>query len=417
MRSLLKFLLGSIMCVWIIDVSAQEPEKPKIEFKPYGYVSYEIIFDSYKSVDSRDGDLYLYPLKESLDLNGKNINEKSQLQMFSLNSRIGGKISGPNILGAKTTGMIEADFYATQNDYANLLRVRHAMINLKWEKSELILGQFWHPVVVNEVIPSNISFGAGAPFHSLNRSPQIRYIYYPSESIRILAAALTQAYHKSTGPTDAQRNAGLPELITQITFGNRKSFLVGASAGYKWLQPRLITDSTYKTTEKIGQYLFSGFVMGKINSTTIKAEVVYGENLTHLTMIGGYGMKTGTNLTADNDYEYTNLKTMSTWVDIQHGIGKIGLGAFFGYSKLYGANDNYTSLEINKVKYYRSDDLNYIYRISPRISYTEENLTFAFEYMLTAAIYGKEWDAKRKVKSSMDPVYNNRITLLAKYTF
>ena len=58
-----------------------------------------------------------------------------------------------------------------------------------------------------------------------------------------------------------------------------------------------------------------------------------------------------------------------------------------------------------------------MYRLSPRISYKQENITLAFEYMLTAAIYGKTFDDKRNVETSMDPVYNNRITFAAKYDF
>ncbi|BDX39296.1 hypothetical protein CYCD_26510 [Tenuifilaceae bacterium CYCD] len=416
MKSITKYVIFvSIGCLWSLAVKAQEPEKPKVEIKPYGYVAYELLFDTYKSLDSRDGELYFYPLKEQLDKNGKNINERNQLQMLSISTRLGGKISGPNVLGAKMSGMVEADFYATSNDYIYLLRIRHAMINLKWQSSELMMGHYWHPVIVNEVIPSCVSFGGGAPFHSLNRSPQIRYTYYPSEIIRLSATALAQGYHRSTGPTDAQRNSGKPELMAQLTVGNRKTFLIGASAGYKWLTPRLVTSDTIKTDETIGQYLLSAFVMGKIGTTVIKSEVVYGENLTHLQMIGGYGMKK--TATVVDDYEYTNLITLSSWLDVQHTAGKIGIGAFIGYSKLYGANDDYTSLEINKVKYFRNDDLNYIYRIAPRITYKEENFTLGLEYMLTAAIYGKDWNSKHEVTSSMDPVYNNRILFMAKYEF
>lgn len=417
MKTNFNLFLTSLILLGFTTLKAQEPEKPKFELKPYGFVAYEIIFDTYKSLDARDGELYFYPLKESLDKDGKDLNKRNQLQMLSLTTRLGAKISGPDVFGAKTSGLLEMDFFATANEYSRLLRIRHAIMNLKWEKSELMMGHYWHPIIVTEMIPATIAFGAGAPFHSLNRSPQIRYTMYPSEKMRISLTALTHGYHKSTGPTEAQRNSGLPELIGQITLGNRKTFLLGASAGYKWLTPRLVTDSTYKTTETIGQYLVSGFVMGKIGTTVIKSEVVYGENLTHLLMIGGYGMKTPETPIVDNDYEYTSLKTLSSWIDIQHSFGKTSIGLFAGYSKLYGANDNYTSLEISKVKYYRNDDINYIYRLSPRISYKQENITLAFEYMLTAAIYGKTFDDKRNVETSMDPVYNNRITFAAKYDF
>ena len=390
----------------------EQPPKPKIEVKPYGYVAYEAIFDTYKSLDSRDGELYFYPLKPTFDANGTDVNKKSQLQMLSLSTRFGFKISGPDILGAKTAGMIEADFFATKDDYVHLLRVRHACMTLKWEKAELLMGQFWHPVIINEVIPSTIAFGAGVPFHSLNRSPQIRFSYFPTPELRITATALEQGYHRSSGPVDAQRNSGLPELNAQVAYGKAKSFLVGASVGYKWLTPRLVVASANTSTHKtIGQYMFSGFAASTVGNTTIKAETVYGENLTHLLMIGGYGRVTETDV--NSDYDYANLKTLSCWIDIDYKMGKWSAGLFGGYSKLYGSDKNYSTI----ANYNRNDDLNYIYRIAPRISFKEENLTLALEYMLTTAVYGKTFDAKHKVTSSFDPNSNNRFTFSAKYSF
>jgi len=54
---------------------AQETEK---SFNPTisGYVGYEAFFDTYKSADTRDGEVYLYPLRQDLDVNGDDINKK-----------------------------------------------------------------------------------------------------------------------------------------------------------------------------------------------------------------------------------------------------------------------------------------------------------------------------------------------------
>lgn len=417
MKPNLRLFLTSLILLCAITIKAQEPEKPKIEIKAYGFVNYEIIMDTYKSLDARDGELYFYPLKENLDINGVDKNKQTQLQMLSLSSRLGLKISGPDILGAKTSGLVEADFFATANEYSRLLSLRHLIINLKWEKSELMLGHYWHPVIVNEVIPANISFGAGVPINALNRSPQVRFSVYPTDIVKISFTALTQGYHKSAGPSDAQRNSGLPEVIAQASIGNRKDFVVGASAGYKWLNPRLETITNFSTNKTIGQYLVNAYIMSKFSSTTVKAMAIYGQNLTHLNMIGGYGSITGTGGIIEQDYDYTSLKTLGTWLDLQQGFGKFGVGLFLGYSKLLGADDDYSSLTVGTTKYFRNDDMDYFYRISPRVSYKEENLTFALEYMLTGAVYGETWDAKHKVTSSMDPVYNNRITFAAKYDF
>jgi hypothetical protein len=391
----------------------QESEKPKTEIKVFGFVGYDAILDTYKSLDTRDGELIFYPLRPRLDSAGKDINRVIQLQMLSICTRVGISVKGPDVLGAKSSALVETDFYATKNDYVSLLRIRHAMLRLKWATAELLVGQYWHPVFVTDVAPSVISFGSGAPFHSLNRSPQIRFSCYPTPMLRITLAALMQGYHKSAGPDDAQRNSGKPELMLQAAAGSPESFLAGLSAGYKWLTPRLITQTGYATDKTSGQYLFSIFLLKKIGKTALKAEAIYGQNPTHLNMIGGYGMESGMGIDPSEDYSYASLRTLSTWIDAQHQAGNVGVGVFAGFSRLYGADKNYTGL----TGYSRNDDLNYIYRVSPRLSYQAENISLALEYMLTAAIYGNTFDNRHRVTSSLDPVYNHRVTLNIKYTF
>lgn len=390
----------------------EQPQKPKIEVKPYGFVSYEAIFDTYKLLDARDGELVFYPLKPNFDANGVDVNRKNQLQMLTIITRMGLQVSGPDIFGAKSSAKIETDFFATANPYTYLLGLRHAFMTLKWSNAQLLMGQYWHPVFVDDVSPFVVSFGGGVPFHTLNRSPQIRFCYYPLAHLRVSFAAIMQGYHKSRGPEDAQRNSGLPELFGQISLGSPKSFLVGASAGYKWLTPRLIVPQTNTRTHKtIGQYLLSGFAKATINQTTIQAEAVFGENLTHLNMIGGYGRVTESD--PNGDFDYANLRTLSTWLDANHKLGRWEAGVYVGYSKLYGSTRNYSTIN----GYNLNDNLNYIYRISPRISYKEENLTLALEYMQTSAVYGNTFDNKHRVTSSLDPVSNHRLIFSAKYSF
>ncbi len=414
MRKTLKLIcLSIILPMAINNVRAQEPAKPKFEFKPYGFVAYDIYLDTYKSLDTRDGELYFYPSKPQFDKNGKDVNIKSMLEMTSVTSRLGAKILGPDFLGAKSTGLIEMDFFGTKQDYIQMLRLRHAMINLKWEKSELIVGNYWHPLILTEMIPGVISFGGAAPFHSLNRSGQIKYTYHVSPVFRLTGAAVIHGYHRSKGSYDAQRYSGKPDVQLQLSIGNRKEFMAGFTAGYKWLTPRLYVDKdTISTDETIGSYTLHAFVMVKPASTSIKLEAIYGQNLTYLSMIGGYGKKTGSESLTD-DYSYTNLKTLSVWGDIQQGIDKWSIGVFTGYQKILGADDNYTTIK----DYNLNDDLSHIFRLSPRVAYKADALVIAFEYMLTTAVYGKAWDAKHKVTDKMDPVSNSRFLVRVNYNF
>ncbi|MFW5707722.1 MAG: hypothetical protein ACOC12_07375, partial [Bacteroidota bacterium] len=66
-----------------------------ITIKPYGYVSYEVIYDTYRSLDTRDGELYLFPKRPVFDSNGNDINKRPKLNMLSVHSRFGFDIKGP----------------------------------------------------------------------------------------------------------------------------------------------------------------------------------------------------------------------------------------------------------------------------------------------------------------------------------
>ena len=63
---------------------------------------------------------------------------------------------------------------------------------------------------------------------------------------------------------------------------------------------------------------------------TIKAEGVYGENLTDLTMLGGYAVTSVDPVTAIE--KYTSIKTLSAWTDLSYG-DKLQFGLFCGYTK------------------------------------------------------------------------------------
>lgn len=373
--------------------------------------------DSRKSREARDGELYFYPLKEELDINGRDLNAVQKINMLSITTRLGYRIEGFEALGAQGLSLVETDFFGTNQDNINLLRIRHAILRLNWERSSLLTGMYWHPVIVDEMIPGNVSFGAGAPFHSLNRAAQVRYSFKITQNVKVTGAAIVNSYHRSAGPYDAQRNSGKPELFAQISGSSGSDFLFGFSGSYKWLRPRTEIalpgpgNNRLKTEKELGSFYSHAFGMLKLNDFTLKVEGIYGQELTFLNMIGGYGKITGTDGIYGN-YDYTNLNTLSLWLDASYKLGKWSLGFFAGRQSLHGADENYSNIGSAT-----NDDLSQIFRLSPRAVYTIDKLQFAFEYMLTGAVYGKTWDDKRVVIEKNDPVVNNRTLLLVKYSF
>ena len=120
------------------DYSQTNTEK-EWDISLYGFARTDFIWDSRKSAFTREGQLNLYPLDVILDANGKDINDAPQSNFLSITSRLGVKAKGPNVWGAKTSSVIEGDFYGNvEGGTIGLLRLRHALI-LKVKKLRLEL--------------------------------------------------------------------------------------------------------------------------------------------------------------------------------------------------------------------------------------------------------------------------------------
>jgi len=122
--------------------------------------------------------------------------------MLSVNTRLGFDITGTSVLGAKTSGKIEADFAGFGTTYY-VFRIRQAYMKLNWDKTELLIGQTWHPLFGN-VVPTTFSANAGAPFQPFNRSPQVRLKQNLSSTLSFTAAALYEMQYCTQGPSGKQ---------------------------------------------------------------------------------------------------------------------------------------------------------------------------------------------------------------------
>ncbi len=90
-------------------------DNSKFGIKLTGFVKTDIFFDSRQNVAVREGHFYLYPLNESLDAYGNDINGKDNFNMLSIQSRLKGVITGPEAFGAKTSALIEGAFLVIQH--------------------------------------------------------------------------------------------------------------------------------------------------------------------------------------------------------------------------------------------------------------------------------------------------------------
>ncbi|NBC83842.1 MAG: hypothetical protein GVY19_10755 [Bacteroidetes bacterium] len=407
----MNFKIRCIITLLLISLGVhgqEKSEEPTV--KAGGFVRYDMIMDTYESVDSRDGMLYFYPLPEVIDEEGNDINENLQFEMLSLTSRVNLEITGPEILGAQTSSFIEGDFFGTTAVHARLFRLRHAYIKFVWPSElEVLMGHYWHPMFVTECFANPLTFAVALPFHGLNRSSQVRFTYPITPSVTVVSAFLMHGAHKSKGPSEAQRNSGLPDSQLQMKF-KQGSYFLAVTGGYKFLQPRLMTENELKTNKMANSFNVGASFKAVYNPLTIKLGSVFGENLTHFRQIGGFGAKQDPEST--DDYDYANMQTYSIWADM-HTNGTFRLGLMAGYTENLGSAETYFSLGND---YERGEDLKSVYSVSPRISYHKNNFSAGLEYKLTAAAWGTNFDENHRATKTNETM-NNRIVFTTTYSF
>ena len=146
MKKYLIFLVAILACS-LTDGKAADDSDWGIKLS--GFVNSDFFWDSRQNVCLREGHFMLWPAPEKLDPNNEDINARANFNMLSIRSRLRGSISGPDVLGATTSAVLEGAFFGHHNSDLNGLRLRHAFVRLNWENTELIAGQYWNPAFIN----------------------------------------------------------------------------------------------------------------------------------------------------------------------------------------------------------------------------------------------------------------------------
>lgn len=213
-----------ILIIGIIPLLAHAQEEQKFGIKFSGFVKSDIFYDSRATVNVREGHFLLYPVNEMKNDAGEDLYAESSFNMMSIQSRLNGTITGPDAMGAKTSGVIEGEFFGTSNNELNGFRLRHALVKLDWTKTQLLVGQFWHPMFNTKCFPGTVSFNTGAPFEPFSRNPQVR-VTRKFGNFYAALTALTQRDFVSTGPegpsTIYLRNAVVPALNLRLEYLTR----------------------------------------------------------------------------------------------------------------------------------------------------------------------------------------------------
>lgn len=399
-----KVLVFIVLLVQLLQLEAQSP----FSFDFHGFVNPHYYADSRSVVGGREDMMLFYPKPILRDSLGNDLNDGWQANMLAITARLGLRITGPEMLGAKTSAYIEGDFTGSTNATINDLRLRHAYIDMTWERyvtkgenikilvqrHRLLAGQYWYPMVIHEIMPMTNPLNMGAPFHCYARQPQVRYEYY-FLGFEAVAAASWQLDNMSQGllngtatsSTQFARHSLIPELNAQLRFVIDR-FFFGAAANIKTIQP-IVPDPKGDLYSSLSWSLFGKYT-GK--NVTVKAQTLLNNSLYEGCSLGGYLML------ADSTFEDWHFNTV--WVDVERSSGKWRPGLFMGFAKnLDYGNTTYANC------FGRGHDIEYLWRIQPRLTYTTGNgLSFTGEAEYTRAGYD-------------DPVGNLRLSLSMTYAF
>jgi hypothetical protein len=393
------------------DEKAEEANNFGIHFK--GFIKSDYWYDSRQVLSSREDIFLFYPLNKASDAIGNDLNARPSFNFSAVTSRLTGVISGPDAFGAKTSGVLEADFSGVTNTDINGFRLRHAYGKLRWEKTELLFGQYWHPMFVTEVFPNVISLNTGAPFQPFIRNPQIAITrFFNKYSLNF--TLLSQRDNSSMGPgpnpvnysPDYIRNSMIPNAHLQLMY-KTDEHVWGLAADYKVLQPKFVNDRNEKTSETLGSVSFMAYYKYVRNSFLFSTKSIYGQNLTEHLMMGGYAQSTYDSLTGKETYTPTNHANI--WCLLAYGKN-IRYSLFTGFSKNLGTSHPNTGLY-----YARGHDIDYLYRLAPSVTFTSNKVQICTELEYTAAAYGTP-DSKGRVKDAVE-TGNFRLLLTFFYFF
>ncbi len=377
----------------------------------YGFLNYETIFDTREVVAAREGTVLLFPDDRNPDPDGRDLNGDASFNMMVLSTRLGGMLAGPEVFGASMQVHLEGDFLGTSRGLHHMARLRHAYLSLQWSETTLLAGQYWHPMFVAGCFPNTVSYAGGVPYHGLNRAPQLR-VSRSRGGFDFLATILTHSDFPSLGPEGSSslyiRNSRIPETLARLSY-QQESLLVGAAVGYQFLRPRNVSPGGFRTTETMQGMQGNIFAVYAGSAATLKTQVNYGDNNSHLVMLGGYGESE----LLDPErgiYSYTGIRSVSAWADLEVGEETWTYGIFTGYAENLGAAE-----EITGEAWVRGGNIAYMYRVAPRLVYLSGSTSLGFELVYDLAAYG-EPDGKFRFAEKED-VKNLRGVVSLKHVF
>lgn len=414
-----QFLVFLSFLFVIPSVAAQQR---KISYRFYGFVRNELFYNSRRNVEAVDGDFHLFPLNESPDAQGKDLNASPNSSLYSFTSRFGLDLAGPEVGSAGLSARIEGDFTGSASA-PFLFYLRQAYIRLNWQQGgSLLVGQTWHPLF-GEVAPDVLNLSTGSPFQPFNRSPMLSF-QYAKGGLSLQAAAIYQLTSLSPGVNGKSEEylkySNIPELFAGLTYRS-KGFLAGLGAEMLSIRPRLqatgsriegnvgVADGIYKVNERLTTTSFMVQAQYRAGSLFIAGKTFLASNLGHTLMPGGYGIASVE--TSTGKQTYASLRHSTSWLNVTYGDKWRG-GLYLGYSKNLGTN----KALVRNTFYGTGFDIDRLAAALVSFSYNLPHWKAGMEYSLTTAWYG-DVDLRNGKVQNAAPISNHRLLGLIVYFF
>ena len=361
-----------------------------------GFLKSSYYYDTRQMVAAREGDHAFYPLPERIE-DGEDVHETGNLLFFPFFSRMTFSIGDlPEVGGASVSGYLETDFFGASNAVLNSFRMRRGFVELDWTRHELVFGMDWSPAF-SGVWPRTVATEAGSPYQTFARLPQARYTFAPDGyRFHVVAAQQRDAYSE-IGGRKQQQQSGLPTLMGFVEL-RRERFVLGAGGWVKWIRPDLAAD-------RFEAFAVQGYFDWQPSGFALRGKATWGEDMADQLLTGGYVL--------EDDGTATPLQTFAAWLDAETTGRDVGFGVFGGYFANLGAG---TAVEFGgdaQRLFARGADIEYGWRVSPRVVWNAEPLRFAFELPVDTALYASSFDEELTPTSTDDdePVTNVRADL------
>ncbi len=408
-RQLFVFILAASVAAPVAARAAKNSDKtPAVRFRFGGRLDAQIFTDSYASKAANNGIFYYFPLAPVYNDRGEDLNRENSLRFGVANSRLSVRATAPNVLGGEAGAYVEADFMGSGTN-VGIFRLRHAYMSLDWKRSTLLIGQTNNLSVPEEVFPNTVAHGAGTPLNPQSRIPQVRFSHRFGERVRLTAAVGMYAGKQG----EAQAYGLVPDFALRLSVG--RATMISFSGAVKSIRPRNFTADSVRTTRRMAAFNASVFGLHTFGGGhKLTAFVMWGQDLSTLSMLGGYGPRLREVEAGEPDYGYTATQTIATWLGFETKIMRGWQpGLLVGWTKNLGAGKP-IDLALASIP---DKGIDWYFRLSPRLWYHFKPLSFGLEYMYSLASWGSLFDDRYRPVQRHRNAQNHRITLLARFKF